>query len=493
MKPSFKKIVLLMLSAVLLTGVLAGCVKFDSNENSRVPTTEAVTTEAAATEVQTTGGGESEGNTETAAEIKASAKTEEKLAQSNMKLPSTFLGVTPEEYEIVNNNGHFVKVGKLIYFHIPDADSMDKSAIWGDYADRDTGRTVLFAYNPGPDDVDDVEGIDAKAGEALPILYDYTSGTIGVEDDFLYSQGYKTTDEPNFNDFVVKGYSYVTGYEFTKETTGAEYFLGASPDGSYTASHHHDYVAEQSTNTISIYRYGCLNKTIVLPEFCTVIKLGNESIYYITEAGNDRYWLMELNIETEEATQLGLLPQYENTGWYGEVDECILKDDGIYLTYSFYEGTGHFLTKGYYVEAVPGEPGSLKFSDMPEKKEYDDLTLAYFAVINGKMVPSDGVPGTCKVDENGVLGYYDENGKWVKVSEGWKYDYKNEEGDFSGVELAEKIGDDIYLIVNDNKRAPEDDIGWRYAYVRNYMNVFRVSIKTGEAELILHQAAPWAD
>lgn len=52
------------------------------------------------------------------------------------------------------------------------------------------------------------------------------------------------------------------------------------------------------------------------------------------------------------------------------------------------------------------------------------------------------------------------------------------------MEIAEKIGDDIYLVYNDNERAPEEDIGWRLAYYRKATEFYRVSIKTGEATLM---------
>ena len=130
---------------------------------------------------------------------------------------------------------------------------------------------------------------------------------------------------------------------------------------------------------------------------------------------------------------------------------------------------------------------------MPGALRDGEPVAATFAVVDGLMGASDGEPNTCKVNENGDLGYFDDNGNWNMVTSGWGTEFLNDDGDYKGVELAELVGDSIYLIYNDNARVPDDDIGWRYAYCRNYTDIYKVSVKTGKSVQLLHQVAPWGD
>jgi len=126
----------------------------------------------------------------------------------------------------------------------------------------------------------------------------------------------------------------------------------------------------------------------------------------------------------------------------------------------------------------------------PIESETGENQAAPFAIKDGEIVQSEGIPGKCDVDTKGWLGYYDEQGNWVPVADGFGYEYISDEYDYQAVELAEKVGDSIYVIYNVNDRAPQDDIGWRYAYSRRCTYIYRVDIKTGEKELLVKQLSP---
>lgn len=386
---------------------------------------------------------------------------------------------------VVNNNAYFVQVDGKIYFHVVDADSMDKTALWANYVPYECGRTVLFEYDPVTD-------------EATPIAYDYSSGKIGVNDNALYFEAYSDSSLSEYGDPEnrVDGYA-LDGKTLKGMPVVKQDFLGVSPDGSFVATHKYEYSQIYDNNEISIYRYGKIRDKFQLDDYYDFVALGNNDIFYISrdEIEND-FFLMRLNIDNGKITKLGLLPKFDYSDWGGNVDQCEIVDNRIYLSYSLYEGTGHFFSQGFFVIADIDDVGdSLEYHDMNnypggELHEGEEW-FTPFAVIEGELVISDGIPGTCEVKDD-MLGYYDNEGEWVPVVDGYGYTYYDDDN-YRAVEQAELVGDSIYLYYNDNIRAPEDDIGWRYAYYRHTTDVIRVDIKTGEATTLVHQVGPWGE
>lgn len=394
---------------------------------------------------------------------------------------SAVTGETVAEAEVLNNNGHFVQIGDTVYFHITDADSMGESTLWAQYADSLCGRTVLMAC-----------ATDAESAE--PVAYDYTSGGIAVQGDVLYSQAYAESESnPELPDSIISSYSRRNGEQHSNIAEKNAVLIGADLQGNFVAVHQPGYLEEDAPDRIQIYRNGSLQNTFDVEGFYGCIRADEKAVYYIRDNQENTYTLQQLDITSGETVNLGTLPGFEYSQWVGVVDECMIVDDSIYFTYSDYEGTGNFFQEGYFVQAKTGVEDSLTYTDMQARMVNEEALFVPFAVVDGQMVEADGEPGTCSVQEGGVLGYYDEQGTWTPVAEGWDTEFVSGEGDYNGVELAEKVGDYIYVVYNSNARVPADDIGWRYAYCRNYTDIFRVSIETGEAVQLLHQAAPWSD
>lgn len=383
--------------------------------------------------------------------------------------------------KVVNNNGHFVQVGDEIYFHVADADSLGKSVLWAQFADQQAGRTILFKY-------------DAKKGEAKEVASDFTSGGISVQGDVLYTLAYKDNlESPEDPEAVLGIYNPKEGTKTMDFATRAGEVIGAGLNDSFLAVHLYDYVDQKDINQILIYKGGVLQKTIEMDQYKSCVALGDNVMFYLSKDAETGYHLKQLDVTTGTSMDLGKLPTFDDSSWGERIDEVILDDMMIYFTYSSYEGTGNFFSKGYFVQAKAGVENSIDFSDMPERIEDGEPRAAKFAVDRGKMIACEGEPGTCEVKGDGTLGYYDNMGDWVEVAQGWESEFFDEDGNYKGVELAEKVGEYIFLIYNGNKRVPEDDIGWRYAYCRDYSNVYVISIETKEAYRLVHQAAPWSD
>lgn len=375
--------------------------------------------------------------------------------------------------EVTNNSSYFVQIGDKIYFHMPEESSLSNTAMWADYSTFDCGRTVLMEYTP-------------STGEVKKVTDDYVSGEIYVQGGTLYTRAYDDSDaSKEYATAYISGYS-LDGSESTIGTPNSfDYILGAGPEGEFIAVYNYEYIDNELSNKILIYKDGELVNTVVADGYNSRIKLDSDDFYYIAKVENPEddddttFELRQLNMTTGEVIRLGVLPNFEYSMWAGEIDECLIEGDKIYFSYSFYDGTGHFFQEGRFITAEIGVPDSMTINDMPEFLYYEEPIAAPFAVQNGEMVATDGVPDTCNINSDGVLGYFDENGVWNPVADGWGV--PSYEADYQGVELAEKIGDSIYLIYNSNIRAPEEDIGWRYAYSRDFSSIYRVSIASGEA------------
>ena len=97
-----------------------------------------------------------------------------------------------------------------------------------------------------------------------------------------------------------------------------------------------------------------------------------------------------------------------------------------------------------------------------------------------KLVYVEGVPYNAYVNSEGNLGVFDENGNFVKIASGYGILEIQSDDTIMDTEHYEAVGGDIYLVRNRLQRAPEEDIGWRYAYERLETSILRINIANGE-------------
>ncbi len=464
-----RKLLFGLLVITLIIG-MTGCGRKNQNQsNAETPVPSETVTEA--TTDRTIDDTTDEVMAQTTVEETVEEETKEEVTEEEQDMTST----------VINNNGHFVQVGDKIYFHIADADSMGKTALWAQFADQESGRTVLFEYDP-------------KQNEAKNIAFDFTSGGISVQGEVLYTLGYKDNlKQPDEPEVALGSYTKENGFKTIDLIAPSDSLLGAGLNDSFLAALHYAYVDNKEINQILIYVDGVLQNTFDVDHFRDLVFLGDNTIFFISGEPETGFNLTQMDVISGETIDLGVLPGFDYSDWNGSIDEVIYDGTQIYFTYSSYEGTGHFFSQGFFVQAKAGVKDSVSFTDMPTCMVDGDPRAAKFAVKDGQMVVCEGETGTCEVKGNGVLGYYDDQGEWVEVADGWDSVFFDQEGNYKGVELAEKVGDYIFLIFNDNARVPEDDIGWRYAYCRNYTDVYRISIKTGESKRLVHQVAPWGE
>ena len=204
-----------------------------------------------------------------------------------------------------------------------------------------------------------------------------------------------------------------------------------------------------------------------------------DALYYRGEDEGSSLYM--LDIPSGKIVNLGKLPDGPEGSYGGELCQFAADEDGVYLSYGFYEGTGHFYASGFYVQAKPGVSDSISFEESPASLQEEPTAPRPFAVADGKMIPADGIPGSAALDyQSGELSLFDESGKKEASLEGYA-SVDDETGEKRVcVELVQAVAGKIYAVINLEHHVPQEDIGWRWAYEREESYAVLIDPVTGE-------------
>ena len=259
-----------------------------------------------------------------------------------------------EENKVDNNGSYFVRIGNKVYFRNIRPEAMAEGATFGEFLHTEYSPTEcpLICY-----DMDTREWEEIGSIKGAGKLYACPEGFyIG---------------EPDQNDphnSCTDLYAPETGKSaFYCEGTP----LGVSAGGRILA------VERQAGQTIH---------TVLIKNGEEIADLGGENIYYeycgfsgetliaLLHTADDEFILCSVD-ESGDVTQLGQVGAGQPG--YPELEEFIVSGGTLYLTFGYYEGTGHFLSDYETVTAVPGTEGSLKKADVydDEKAEYPENTV----------------------------------------------------------------------------------------------------------------------
>lgn len=373
-------------------------------------------------------------------------------------------------FEIVNNNAHFVRCGDKVYFRMPETLDYQDVSLWGEYADNTGISQNITEYSI----------TDSKLNT---LLRESGSGIMGISGDALFFR-----DVEYNNDIECEK---LASIDLTKEKPiynelcFGDDFAGVTPDGRFILALSYKYSGDgfYAVN-INVYEQKECIHTYEINDFYEIAGITNESVFYRTSEN-----LIQLDILSGDVINLGKLPVAEYGG--SEVQQFEVMDDYVYIGLGFYEGTGHFYCDGYYIKAEIGVEDSISYENIninsidSDYDDIDDYDYIPFYVKNGKQISTEGIPGTTYIGyEDGYIGYYDEQGKMVEVAKGYETIYNDGDTCMIGVELAELVGDKIFLIKNTNIHVPDEDIGWRTAYMRVRAEYYMIDIMTKEIELI---------
>ena len=436
-------------------------------------------------------------------------------------------GLTGEALPVFNNGGYFVKEGTKVYFRTPGGDNMRTPELWGEYVNTDTeGSSYFTCY-------------DTETGETEFLFEDKGFGPIAISGDYFYFQ---EVDEQG-NSVVER----VTKDGAEREPVkGAMFIRGA--DGNKVVLSGFDH-ASQGYSIEIYEGTEKIDAVVPQMQVSDYVGFADGYVIYETiqetEGGEYIFQLWSHSLETGAETLLGRVPpasEFE-AGWL-RYDQFYLKDGRLVIGTGAYDGTAHMYYSGCYLQADPAVEGSQEVTDLesiplaaeakaaagetaaaeeaaagetaapadgtaestedtvadgpepaaageetaaaegPEEEEFLYRTPA-FAVINGELRRTAGIPWTAEVnDKSGMLGYYDENGVWNPAASDWGTVTDDIEGTRTHLELAEYVDGDIFAYWNEEWRAEEADVGWREAYERKFAYIYIVDAETGKTELI---------
>ena len=140
------------------------------------------------------------------------------------------------------------------------------------------------------------------------------------------------------------------------------------------------------------------------------------------------------------------------------------------------QGTGHFVQEGWIIEMDSDGKNVTKKQDSSQNEGADtllDATELPVSYNTGKgLIYKDPANGSEKV----IL----DNDK-IKSEFGFTT-YGDDEEAFIEVYSADKVGDYLYIVIDNGTHYPEGDIGWRYSYKRTKTAAFEYNIESKKVE-----------
>lgn len=372
------------------------------------------------------------------------------------------------QLDVYNNNAHFVRRGDKVYFRMPNTLNYHEVALWGEYADVASYSQALMEYS-------------LEDSKLTTLLHDSGSGIMGLGGNYLFFRDVEFNNDIECEVLASIDLS-EDGHTYNQMGFGDE-IVGTTPDGKYTLSLSYSYTTDGIyMASINVYEQTIYVDSYDLEDFYGIAGFSNDNLFYWTSE-----YLIQLNIVTGEVVNLGKIPVAE----YGacEVEEFMVIDGKLYIGLAYYEGTGHFYSSGYHITAEIDKENSLTNEQLTNSmldSDYED-NEAYvpFYVEDGKQILTDGIPETAYIGySDGVIGYYDEQGHKVDLVRGFETVYDDSYTCMIDVELAELVGDKLFFIKNTNIHVPDEDIGWRTAYMRIRAEYYMVDITTKKIERI---------
>lgn len=368
--------------------------------------------------------------------------------------------VIEAQKELYNNDGYFVQYGDKVYFRMPTEDAMNESELFGSFTEIGTAATYLCAY-------------DLKNGELEKLAVSNAIGKMAVLDDCLIIREFDAESSA----FMASKISINDVSEiFSTEMNDVR----GNKSGTYVCATQYDY----ENSVVNLYVWGVGGKEYLLQEeeYMGFLGISEDSVYYQVGSYMEPGKLIQWNFLTGERFVLGEMPFDEEGYGYGEIKQFEYDDTNAYFGYGMYEGTGHFYNCGYYIKVQAGAEDSIEILELGCPGDESDMPA--FKVENGEMISVDGMPKTAACLNNGWLGYYDSEGEFVNIAEG--YGYKSDEDGYQceDTEIAELVDGRIWGIRNEMIHDEENDIGWRWAYRRTHTTVFFVDISTGEETVV---------
>ncbi|MBO4267513.1 MAG: hypothetical protein J5910_10045 [Lachnospiraceae bacterium] len=383
--------------------------------------------------------------------------------QEEPEASSEAAGSFKDDFEngIVKNGSYFVRIGNKVYFRKISQDSMDAGAQFGQFINTESTPTKcpLICY-------------DLDTGK-----YEEVGEITGVGKLYACPEGFYIgkKDRDNYDKSTTDLYDMATG-ESTFYCAGTP--LGISAGGQILAV---DRMVGQTIHTVLIKNgeeIADLGGENIYYEYCG---FAGETLIALLHTADDEFIVCSVD-ENGDVTQLGQVGAGKPS--YPELEEFVMSGGDLYLTFGYYEGTGHFLFDYETVKGVPGKEGSLTKADV-----FDDDNEEY---------PENTVPKLC-FEPEGVAFYSDHRTYEVYMGTGDNsndlcyYDDIYEEcvlvKDFVKKDYGEKcqvvqdittFPETVFVIYADAQEDDEYSIGWRTGYKMTGWHICAIPFGLGQ-------------
>ena len=347
-----------------------------------------------------------------------------------------------EMKQITNSNcGNYVEhEGNLYFWKLTDA-TREKSALYGKFGPVADAKTNL---------------IRRKAdGTEEVVLSDSGNGKIYISNNTIF---YQLNENGNYNIYSVdmngnNKKSYVKGE--------IEYACG-------------DHVYIQSEGNIVVLNTKSGKKELTIQR-AEIVGMFKENVYYLTDKDNNDEVSVNYIKETTTYTNLATVNRSEyqmkansNIVLYGFSTE----NNKVTIKLGNVQGTAHFVQEGFVIEMdADGQNVTKKIDENAESGEVSLLGLTDLCV------DYDADKGLIYTDpENGNQKTIMDNSK-IKSELG--FDVDGEDGIVS-VYIADKIGNNLYVVSDNGVHYAAEDIGWRPSYRRAKTAVVKFDLGSGE-------------
>ena len=231
----------------------------------------------------------------------------------------------------------------------------------------------------------------------------------------------------------------------------------------------------------------------------TVLDMDNDLIHFFSGFDGDDLILgihddrkkenriVRVDGSTGEETVLGILPESEADGWgYPSIDQMLRKDDELWFGAAWYGGTAVVLQDYMVLKADARKENSLTLvtDQCPEGFggdgdgkapkfffNYADELLFTKQDPEGEVILSEGSRGDLVCCDSPLSALVLQK-DFVKKN--W---YDADDGETVQVlQKGEIVGGDVYLIMADAVRTPEEDIGWRLGFTSAKIYQQRIAV-----------------
>ena len=345
--------------------------------------------------------------------------------------------------EVEGNGGYFIRLGRNVYYRVIAEDAMPMSAIFGDYLNSEDASvpSTLAVY-----DLDTNEFRDVMQVNAYGKMYACTEGLLSAD-----GNGSIMLYDPQA----------VTAQSFC----GGDTIIDVSDDGKLVAVSEHD---DNWNISYSVYNEG--DKLYTIDGVTDVYGFaGDELIAMRVVEETAVYEMCSYSVSGDE-TLMGtfIKPTEVYDAWtIPELIEFEPVGDDIYITFGYYEGTGHFLSAWEAYNMQAGVERSLK--DVIVTKENNQVNEAeepkMFFDPDGEIYFYDVKKGSLGLSNisSGDLIYYDSPFSADIIDRYTIDDYQDPEW-LNDIPVAVVLDKTAFYIKTTGKHIREEDIGWRYSY-----------------------------